>query len=322
VDTESGIVSLSPLLVIVGPTGVGKTALSLRLAKTIGGEIVSADSRLFFRGMDIGTAKPTLAERSSIPHHLIDICDPDERITLATYQRRAYATIQQIHTSMRIPILVGGTGQYVWAVVQGWGIPAVPPQAKLRRILAGLGEEQLNQWLVHLDPLSAESIDPRNIRRVIRALEVTLVTGRRMSQLQSRKPPDYQVQIIGLTAIREYLYDKADMRVDQMMAHGLLDEVIDLVDKGYGSGLSSMSGLGYRQLLAYLAGESTLDESVERIKYETHRFIRQQSTWFRPDNKEIRWFDVTAPGWQEGVEKFITAWLSGIAKIDSLVDPE
>jgi tRNA dimethylallyltransferase len=293
---------------------VGKTALSLALARQFDGEIVSADSRLFYRGLDIGTAKPSPEEQAAVPHHLIDVCRPDETLTLADYQRRAYATIEAIQRHGRLPILVGGTGQYVKAVVEGWGIPAVAPQKALRRSLAKLGGPELARWLQHLDPGAAARIDPRNVRRLIRALEVALVSGRAISDLQRKKPPPYGIFKIGLTCERERLYRRIDERVEQMMAAGLLDEVKKLRAAGYGRKLPAMSGLGYRQLWAYLEGETDLPEAVERIKFETHRFVRRQYTWFRLDDPTIHWFDacdndrLVADAGQR-----VAAWLPGKA---------
>ena len=278
------------LVVLIGQTAVGKTALSLKLAQELNGEIISADSRLFYRGMDIGTAKPTPAEQAQVSHHLVDLCAPDETITLGDYQRRAYQTIDFVLANGRIPILVGGTGQYVKAVVEGWGIPEVPPQPHLRAVLAQLDGPELTRWLQQLDPEAAERHDPRNVRRIIRALEVTLVAGRPISKLQRKSPPPYRICQIGLSRPRAELYARIDVRVDQMMADGLLAELKRLRDLGYGRSLPSMSGLGYRQLWAYLDGEMGLDEAVERIKFETHRFARHQANWFRPDNPAITWF--------------------------------
>ena len=278
------------LVVLIGQTAVGKTALSLKLAQELNGEIISADSRLFYRRMDIGTAKPTPAEQAQIPHHLIDLCAPDETITLGDYQRRAYQTIDFVLANGRIPILVGGTGQYVKAVVEGWGIPEVPPQPHLRAALAQLDGPELTRWLQQLDPEAAERHDPRNVRRIIRALEVTLVAGRPISKLQRKSPPPYRICQIGLSRPRDELYARIDARVDQMMADGLLAELERLRDLGYGRSLPSMSGLGYRQLWAYLDGEMGLDEAVERIKFETHRFARHQANWFHPDDPTITWF--------------------------------
>ena len=301
-----------PLLVIVGATAVGKTALSLKLAQQFQGEIVSADSRLFYKGMDIGTAKPAPAEQALVPHHLIDICGPDETLTLAEYQRLAYATIDRIQGNGRLPILVGGTGQYVRAVVEGWGIPAVAPHPPLREVLAGLGGPELARWLRYLDPAAADKLDSRNVRRVIRALEVTLLKGRPISELQRKCPPPYRIAQIGLHRDRESLYRRIDARVDVMMVNGLLPELEELRDGGYGRGLPAMSGLGYRQLWAYLDGEMSLEEAIERIKFETHRFARQQATWFRLDDSAIEWFEVgEEDGAETAVITFVRQWLAG-----------
>jgi len=298
-----------PLLVLVGQTAVGKTALSLKLAAAFNGEIISADSRLFYRGMDVGTAKPTPAERDKIPHHLIDICAPDETLTLAEYQRRAYATVDEVLANGRLPILVGGTGQYVRAVVEGWGIPEVPPQPRMRTALARLGGPELARWLQLLDPVAAAKIDARNVRRVIRALEVTLVAGRPITELQEKTPPPYRICQIGLYRERDELYARIDARVDRMMAAGLLDELKRLRDAGYGRSLPAMSGLGYRQLWAYLDGEMSLDEAVERIKFETHRFARHQASWFRRDDEDIVWFDMGEEGVETAVISYVRQWL-------------
>ena len=284
------------LLVIAGPTAVGKTTLSLNLAQQFNGEIVSADSRLFYKGMDIGTAKPTQAERTAVPHHLIDICRPDQTLTLAEYQRMAYKTIDEIISRGRLPILVGGTGQYIMAVIEGWGIPEVAPQPALRRQLELLGPEELARWLALLDPRAAERIDPRNVRRVVRALEVILVSGRPITELQQKTPPPYNINVIGLHRPRASLYDRIDRRVDTMLANGLVEEVSLLRELGYAAQLPAMSGLGYRQILTYLRGEMTLAEAVDRIKFETHRFARQQATWFRQDDPRITWFDAETAG--------------------------
>lgn len=299
----------APLLVIVGPTAVGKTELSLYLARRFQGEIVSADSRLFYRGMDIGTAKPTPVEQSYVPHHLIDICDPDETLTLGEFQRKAYAAIDAVQASEQLPIMVGGTGQYVRAVVEGWRIPSVVPQPHLRAALARLGAGELSRWLLALDPVAAAKVDPRNLRRIIRALEVTLVSGTPITQLQRKKPPPYRISMIGLHQERASLYQRIDERVDRMMEDGLLAEVERLRAAGYERHLPAMSGLGYRQLLDHLHGEMTLEEAVERIKFETHRFVRQQATWFRRDDPGITWFDTSQGGLEESVASHVGAWL-------------
>ncbi|MCO5191779.1 MAG: tRNA (adenosine(37)-N6)-dimethylallyltransferase MiaA [Anaerolineae bacterium] len=300
---------LPPVLVIVGPTAVGKTALSLDLAQRFHGEIVSADSRLFYRGMDIGTAKPSSAERATVPHHFIDICNPDETVTLGQYQDAAYATIDAILARRQLPILVGGTGQYVHAVVEGWGIPRVPPQPVLRAELELVDSAELHAQLIQLDPAAAAKIHPNNKRRLVRALEVCLVAGQPISDLQRKAPPSYDIFVLGLTCERERLYARIDARVDEMIAAGLLAEVEALHSAGYGYDLPSMSGLGYKQLGAYLRGEMGLNEAVERIKFETHRFVRHQNNWFEFGELPIAWFDVSAETYPASVHHAVANWL-------------
>jgi tRNA dimethylallyltransferase len=302
-----------PLLVVVGPTAVGKTALSLHLAEALGGEVVSADSRLFYRRMDIGTAKPTPEERARVPHHLIDIAGPDETVGLAEFQEQAYAAIADVHARDKLPLLVGGTGQYVRAVVEGWRIPRVPPDPALRAELeaqaAAEGAPALHARLAQLDPNAARRIDPRNVRRVIRALEVCLITGKPISEQQRKQPPPYRVLQIGLTMERAALYARADRRVEAMMAAGLEDEVRRLVEAGYGWHLPAMSGLGYAQFQPFFEGQATLEEVVVEIKRATRRFIRHQHNWFRPNNPAIRWFDVIETTEQE-IEDVVREWLA------------
>lgn len=299
-----------PLLVIVGQTAVGKTALSLLLAAQFNGEIISADSCLFYRGMDIGTAKPSLAERTAVPHHLIDICNPDETLSLGAFQKLAVEVIGTVHGNGRLPILVGGTGQYVKAVVEGWGIPEVAPRPPLRAALEQMGGNELARWLKMLDPVTAVRLDSRNVRRVIRALEVTLVTGRPISQLQKKNPPPYQLGMIGLYRERAEQYARIDARVEQMMAEGLLAELERLKEMGYGRRLPAMSSLGYQQLWAYLDGEMTLAEAVARIKFETHRFARHQAAWFHRDDPAINWFDASQPDVATAVAGYVAGWLA------------
>ena len=305
--------TLPPLVVIVGPTAVGKTDVAVRLAGAFEGEIVSADSRQVYRGMDIGTAKPTREEQHAAPHHLIDILNPDERLSLDVFQAHAYRAIDEILSRGRLPLLAGGTGQYVQAVVEGWGIPRVPPQPALRAELAGMadvyGPSALHTWLESVDPDAASAIDYRNVRRVIRALEVFLVSGKPISALQAKHPPPYRVLKVGLTRPRASLCARIDARVDQMMAEGLEDEVRRLLASGYSWGLASMSGLGYIQFAPYFRGEASLEETVKAIKRETHRFVRQQYTWFRLDDPSITWFDLDRAG-VEAIYAFVESWLA------------
>jgi len=302
-----------PLVVIVGPTAVGKTEIALRLGEALNGEVVSADSRQVYRGMDIGTAKPTPEEQAQVLHHLIDIIAPDEPFSLGQYQELAYAAIDDILERGRLPLLVGGTGQYVWAVVEGWGIPRVPPQPELRAELEQVAEREgataLHERLRALDPVAAARIDPRNVRRVIRALEVCLITGQPISAQQRKSPPPYRILIIGLTRPRSVLYARIDARVEQMIAAGLVDEVQRLLQAGYSPELPSMSSLGYREIAAYLQGEISLEEAVARIKREPRRFVRQQGTWFRRDDPRIRWFDLEETRYEE-IERAVKEFLA------------
>ena len=281
----------SHLFVIVGPTAVGKTALAIELARRFDGEIVSADSRQIYRGMDIGTAKPTRQEQARVPHHLIDIIAPDEPYTLANYQAQAYAAIEGILARGRQPFLVGGTGLYVRAVVEGLRIPRVPPNEELRAQLALEDGAALYERLRALDPDAAARIDPRNVRRTIRALEVCLTTGDKFSELGRASPPPYLITQIGLTLPRPELYARIDARVERMMAGGLVAEVEALVVQGYSWELPSMSGLGYREIGEYLRGEATLSEAVANIKRDTRNFVRRQYAWFRLRDERIHWFE-------------------------------
>ncbi|MBI2863295.1 MAG: tRNA (adenosine(37)-N6)-dimethylallyltransferase MiaA [Chloroflexi bacterium] len=290
---------MPPLVVIVGPTAVGKSDLALFLAQRFDGEIVNADSRQVYRYMDIGTAKPTPAERAQIPHHLVDVVEPSEEFTLATYQRAAYAAIAGIHVRGKLPFLVGGSGLYVWAVVEGLVIPRVPPSPQLRAELEARanqeGAQALYEELLAVDPVAAARIHPRNVRRVIRALEVFRLAGQPISQLQQRQTPPYGILILGLTAPREVLYRRIDERVERQIAMGLVAETRALVEHGYTREMPAMSSLGYKQIGMFLRGEVGLAEAIQLVKNETHRFARQQYTWFRPSDPRIHWFDISEP---------------------------
>lgn len=286
-------ISNAPLLAIVGATAVGKTVLGLELAQRLGGEIISADSRQVYRFMEIGTAKPTVAERNTVRHHLIDIINPDEQFSLATYQEAAQAAIADCKARGVLPLLVGGTGQYVAAVLEGWNVPRVPPQLELRTNLQQEAAEQgataLHQRLAKIDPQAAAAIAPDNVRRVIRALEVYLVTGQPISALQTRQAPPYQVTTLWLTLPREELYARIDARVERMIEAGLVAEVDKLRQLGYTWDLPAMSSLGYAQFQPYFAGTATLAEAIQRLKFDTHAFARRQGSWFRrlPGLKQI-----------------------------------
>jgi tRNA dimethylallyltransferase len=287
-----------PLIVIAGPTATGKTALALALAERLRtaweAEVISADARQIYRLMDIATAKPTVEERTLLPHHLLDVVWPDETLTLAEYQAAANAAIAEVWARGRLPLLVGGAGLYIRAVVDGLAIPAVPPQPELRAeleaLLAAEGVAALHARLATLDPATAMSIDARNPRRLIRALEVCLVTGRSLSEQQGARPTPYRPLLFGLNMERPALYARADARIDAMFAAGLVAETEALLARGYGWELPAMSSLGYREIGACLRGETTLPEAIERFKRATHHYIRRQLTWFRPDQR-ITWLD-------------------------------
>jgi tRNA dimethylallyltransferase len=284
-----------PLVVLLGPTAVGKTELSLALCERFHGEVISADSRQVYRGMDIGTAKPTPAEQQRVPHHLIDLREPDETLTVAEYQTLAYATIDRLHQQGRTPFLVGGSALHLRAVIQGLQIPEAPPnpvlRAELEAFLAKAGRKALFARLQQIDPATAAVIDRRNPRRVLRALEIVITTGRPKVELERAQPPPYRTLLIGLDRDRASLYTRIDQRVEAMLAQGLIAETERLLAAGYRPPLPAITSLGYREMIAYLAGEMTLDAAVEKIKTETHRFARHQYTAFRklPD---IDWFNL------------------------------
>ncbi len=275
-----------PLVIaIVGATAVGKTTYAIEMARCLDAEIVSADSRQVYRGMDIGTAKPDRAERAAIPHHIIDCVGPDDEFSLAIYQELARAALAQIIGRGRQPLLVGGTGQYLAAVLEGWQIPQVAPQPELRAALEQLACEEgavaLHTRLAAVDPQAAAAIMPDNVRRVIRALEVYEVTGLPISTQQKRQQPPYRIETIWLQRERAELYARIDARVDMMMESGLLAEIERLRASGYGWELPAMSSLGYLQFRPYFEGLATLDACVQRLKYDTHAFARRQMSWFR-----------------------------------------
>ncbi len=284
-----------PLLILLGPTGMGKSDMALRLAAFWPLEVVNADSRQIYRYLNVGTAKPTPQQRSQVPHHLYDICEPDRTLTLAEYQTRAHECIRAIRERNNLPILVGGTPLYLRAIRENLRIPEVAPDPDLRQELESVLEEEgvqvLFDRLAALDPATANSVDPYNGRRIIRALEVYIKTGQSKVQLEGQSAPEWPICSIGLNCPREILHERVDVRVDDMMKCGLAEEVKSLVRAGYDAVLPALSALGYRQLLPYVAGTQTLEEAVTRIKSETHRYIRHQYTWFRRWHN-IRWFEM------------------------------
>ncbi len=282
------------LIVIVGPTAVGKTSLSLQLAFFFGGEIVSADSRLFYRGMDIGTAKPTKEELVRVRHHLINVANPDQVWSLVKFQEAAYQAIDDILKRGKIPFLVGGTGQYISAIIEGWEIPKAKPSPRLRLAIKAmtqeLGPKTLHKRLVLLDPEAASRIDPQNVRRMIRAFEVIFMTGRRFSDQRNKFGSPYQTLIIGVNRPRPDLYNRIDQRIEIMLENGFVEEVKRLLDQGYSPDLPPLSAIGYRQIIQYLRGDISLDEAVVIMKRSTRQYVRRQSNWFKQDDPRIHWF--------------------------------
>jgi tRNA dimethylallyltransferase len=287
--------SKPPLIVIVGPTAVGKTDISIQLAERLEGEIVSADSRLFYRGMDIGTAKPTLEERLRVPHHLIDVADPRTSWSLALFQKAAAEAIAGIHARRHLPLLVGGTGQYIRAVTHGWTPPITSPDTRLRATLearaASEGYMGLYEELQKLDPGAAEKIDPHNVRRTVRALEVIHLTGRRFSEQRGQVEGPYRLLTIGLNRPRPEIYTRLDARIEAMFAAGLLDEVQRLLDSGCSPDLPTMSAIGYRECLQVLADRMDVEQAKVEMRRLTRIFVRRQANWFKLDDPSIHWFD-------------------------------
>ena len=286
----------NPLIIIVGPTAVGKTEVSIRLAEAIGGEIISADSRLFYRGLDIGTAKPSLQERARIKHHLIDVSDIDDHWSLAVFQERVYQLSAEIRTKGKIPILVGGTGQYVRAIIEGWIIPEQEPDQNLRRAIQRYGEsigaEKLHEKLQIVDVAAADKIEPMNLRRTIRAFEVIFSTGKLFSLQKGRSAINFNYKMIGLKRNRQELYERIDQRIENMFRDGLISEVEQIIEKGYSRNLSSLSAIGYKEVIDMLYGEIDMEEAVRLMKRRTRQYVRRQANWFKQDDPRIKWFNM------------------------------
>ncbi len=292
------IEKLPKLIVILGPTASGKTTWGLKLAKKFNGEIISADSRQIYKKMDIGTAKEVGEWRRNglrktyyiddIPHHLIDFLDPGKQFTVAEFRDKAVKYAKLIHKEKRLPLIVGGTGLYIHSVVDNLKIPKIAPNKKLRKSLEEKSGEELIKLLGTFDPKTAESVDKKNIRRIIRAIEVCILSGVPFSEQQKKGEPIFDVLQIGIDVHREVLYNRIDERVDEMMKLGLLKEVESLLKQKYGWKLSSMSGIGYKQFKDYFEKKISLDESIETLKRDTRRYAKRQMTWFKRDER-IKW---------------------------------
>ena len=297
----------------MGQTAVGKSGLAMCLARRLGGEIVSADSRQVYRRMDIGTAKPPPEHLAAVRHHLIDVADPDDEYSLGHFLYESKKAIQDVKSGSRLPIVAGGTGQYVWALLEGWNPAPVAPDPLLRAELAERLESEgvaaLHRELAERAPEAAARVDARNPRRVVRALEVALATPEEVTPHARRTPPPYDVAILGLAMDADRLRRRIDERVDAMLAAGWVAEVRGLLDSGYGPELPSMSSLGYREIADHLRGLLSLDEAADAVKRGTRRFARRQRAWFKPSDVRIRWFDAETR--REDAVRYAEEWLSG-----------
>lgn len=311
-DNANSTQQSSPRIVVVsGATGTGKTALGIELALRFDGEIVNSDSRYFYRGFDIGVAKPDPEERQGIPHHLIDIIEPHDEMSLALYQKRAMNAIRTVLERHRLPLLVGGSPLYSRALVEGWRIPEVAPNDAFRKRMTDIAErngvEALRHQLGEIDPESARK-SGSNLRRIIRALEVFDETGTPMSHLQGKGPRPFRTLEIGLTMPREALYERIDARVDRLIEQGLEREIRTLLQEGVSPTCPAFSSIGYRQFLPCLSGQITLDQAIEAIKHDTHRYVRHQETWLRKNPRLVR-IDVLEPTWIERAERLVRKFL-------------
>lgn len=303
-----------PLVVIVGPTAVGKSKVAVDLALRLDGEVVTADSMQVYRGLDIGTDKPAPEDRKGVPHHLIDLLDPDQRFNVAEYRKLAHEAIAGIHARGRLPILAGGSGLYVKAVLDEFLFPDegadLALRAELERLARTLGPEALHRRLAEIDPPTARRLHPNDVRRVVRAIEVYETTGRPLSEhlASARAPsPRYRVAMVGLTRPRDILYRRIEERVDRQIAMGLVDEVRNLMER-YGEPPIARQALGYKEIAAYLRGECSLERAIEILKRNTRRFAKRQYTWFRKDSR-IRWFDLEELGTHERALDAIEAYV-------------
>lgn len=306
-------------MIVLGPTATGKTSFAVQLAEELDGEIVNADSRYLYRGMNIGTAKPSADEMRGIPHHLVDIIDPTDEYSLARFLNDAFAAVELVSARGRLPVVSGGTPQYLRGFLEGWQAPEAPPDAGLRAVLERETAQVLHQRLLDVDPPSAQRIGPHNKRRMIRALEVHAVTGERMSDLQGSSPPPYRTHTIGLRQPRELLYPRIDARVHAMFAAGWLDEVRDLAERGVTAATPAMSAHGYREALAVIEGTLTLGDAIAQTCRMVHRYVRHQETWFRKF-AAVQWYDSSTTGFEHAAIAATRAFLQAdpLAERDGL----
>ena len=301
------------LLVIVGPTAIGKSQFAIDIAQQYSGEIINADSRQIYKLLNIGTSKPNIDDQSIINHHLIQIKYPNEAYNLSMFLSDCKKSIDKIQNSSNLPILVGGTGQYIWALLENWQPPNIKPDEELRSNLfkesLDFGKEYLHNKLFNLNPESANRIDLRNTRRVIRAIEVELNKNTIDISTNNNKfnIDDLNILIIGLTVNREILYKKIDLRVDKMIESGWIEETKNILSKGYDIKLPSLSSLGYSEIISYLNRGGELSEVINLTKFRTHKFARRQYTWFKSSDERITWFDIQAE--LNNAKQYINNWL-------------
>lgn len=297
--TNSKVQNKKPVIFLVGPTSVGKSKISVHMARLLSTDIIGADSRQIYKGMDIGTAKPTREDMKSVRHHMIDIISPDDPFSVGIYNKMASSIISKMHGTGMIPFIVGGTGLYIKALIYGlWEGPAADwdLRRRFREEESSNGEEYLYNKLATVDPDSARYIHPRDTMKVIRALEVFYITGRPLSYFHKShafSDDRYEPVLIGLKRDRSDLYRRIERRVERMMEEGLIDEVKRLLDMGYSGDLNSMKGLGYKQMLGCLRGRYSIDEAIRLIKRDTKRYAKRQFTWFNMESS-IRWIEVDA----------------------------
>ena len=300
-------------MAIVGATATGKTSLGVEIARRFNGEIVNADSRLFYRGMDIGTAKPDVSERRGVNHHLVDILEPHEGYSLSDFLRAANRVIAVIHECEKVPVLVGGSGQYVWGLLEGWEVPEIPPNPALRqeleRELAEGGIERLQSRLRTTGAANIDKVEILNPRRLVRAIERAVATGDAMGGAGKRAIPPYEALVIGLKAPRDVLHARVADRVDRMLGAGWLKEVQELLDVGIEPGMPSMSAIGYRQLADFLGGNRSWEATRDEIIIGNNRLIGAQHNWFKPRDSRISWIDITDPNYLEAVAVMVDEWL-------------
>jgi tRNA dimethylallyltransferase len=307
----AGTLDERPIIAIVGPTATGKTDVGVLVAQAVGGEIISADSHAVYRGMDIGTAKPDATQRAAVPFHLIDVADPDEAFNVAQFKSLAVEALESIRRRAQRPLVVGGTGLYVRALLEDYGLTETPADPALRNALDAEarkhGAPALHARLSEVDPKAAERIHPNDRVRIVRALEVYERTGipisaQQAQDAQSRRPrPSIR---FGLTASREVLFERIDKRVDHMVEAALEQEVRSLLDDGYGSEHPALRSLGYNEMVAFIQGQTTLNEAVQAIKTNTRRFAKRQLTWFRAD-RELTWIDVGPMSTEQVAERIL-----------------